>query len=305
MENIQYALSGTVFNIQRFSLHDGPGIRTIVFLTGCPLSCRWCSNPESQSIKPVLMYNPKECLHCGRCIQVCKKGAISLENPHFIDHQKCTGCGECANVCPGGALIVKGKQMTVEQVIKELKKDATTFRRSGGGVTLSGGEPLLQHAFAAQILKACKAQGWHTAVETTGCVAKESIEEVIPYVDTVLMDIKHIDPDVHKAFTGVSNELILSNAPRISQISQTVVRVPVIPGFNHSIEAIEAITQFIKNQLLVQTIHLLPYHNYGSNKYTLLGRDYALKDEKPLRPKDMETYKTIIESHGLRCIIGG
>ena len=242
MDSINYNASGTVFDIQRFSLHDGPGIRTIVFLKGCPLSCKWCSNPESQNMKPVIMYKKNECLHCGRCINACSKKAISFENKTFIDRSICTGCGECANACPAGALVVKGKTMTVQQLIRELKKDATTYRRSGGGITLSGGEPLVQYEFAAELLRACKAQGWDTAIETTGAGITEAVEKVIPYVDTVLLDIKHLDTEKHKKFTGIGNEQILKNAARISQISSTVVRVPVIPGFNYSEEEIKAIT---------------------------------------------------------------
>lgn len=191
MDSINYNLMGTVFDIQRFSLHDGPGIRTIVFLKGCPLSCQWCSNPESQSIKPVIMYKEDDCLHCGRCITACKRGAISPENKTWINRELCSGCGECVNACPAGALVLKGKTMSIQQVIRELKKDATTYRRSGGGITLSGGEPLMQYEFASELLQACKGQGWNTAIETTGVGSREAIEKVIPYVDTVLLDIKH------------------------------------------------------------------------------------------------------------------
>ena len=305
MDSINYNASGTVFDIQRFSLHDGPGIRTIVFLKGCPLSCKWCSNPESQNMMPVIMYKKNECLHCGRCINACSRKAISFENKTFIDRSICTGCGECANACPAGALVVKGKTMTVQQLIRELKKDATTYRRSGGGITLSGGEPLVQYEFAAELLRACKAQGWDTAIETTGAGITEAVEKVIPYVDTVLLDIKHLDTEKHKKFTGIGNEQILKNAARISQISSTVVRVPVIPGFNYSEEEIRAITEFAKMLRGVRTIHLLPYHTFGENKYDLLGRDYALADIKPLKPEELEHLKTMVEREGFQCIIGG
>ena len=305
MDSINYNASGTVFDIQRFSLHDGPGIRTIVFLKGCPLSCKWCSNPESQNMKPVIMYKKNECLHCGRCINACSRKAISFENKTFIDRSICTGCGECANACPAGALVVKGKTMTVQQLIRELKKDATTYRRSGGGITLSGGEPLVQYEFAAELLRACKAQGWDTAIETTGAGITEAVEKVIPYVDTVLLDIKHLDTEKHKKFTGIGNEQILKNAARISQISSTVVRVPVIPGFNYSEEEIRAITEFAKTLRGVRTIHLLPYHTFGENKYDLLGCDYELADIKPLKPEELEHLKTMVEREGFQCIIGG
>ncbi|MFV0502849.1 MAG: glycyl-radical enzyme activating protein [Lachnospirales bacterium] len=305
MDSINYNLSGTVFDIQRFSLHDGPGIRTIVFLNGCPMSCQWCSNPESQTIKPIVMYKSSDCINCGRCIKVCKVNAISTSNPSFIDRDKCTACGECVNACPTGALVLKGHNMTVEQLIRELKKDATTFRRSGGGVTISGGEPLVQYEFASELLKACKAQGYTTAMETTGFGSDEAIETVIPYVDTVLLDIKSIDNRLHKEFIGVSNELILQNAIRISEISDTTIRVPVVPNFNFSKKSIEDIANFACTLHGVKKIHLLPYHTFGENKYDLIGRKYFLEDIKPLKAQDLEEYKKIVENKGFQCVIGG
>lgn len=305
MDSINYNLTGTVFDIQRFSLHDGPGIRTIVFLKGCPLSCQWCSNPESQHVKPVIMYKKDDCLHCGRCITACKRGAISPDNKNWINRDICSGCGECANACPAGALVLKGKTMSVQQVIRELKKDATTYRRSGGGITLSGGEPLVQYEFASGLLQACKGQGWNTAIETTGIGCAEAIESVFPHVDTVLLDIKHMDGEQHRKYTGGTNELVLKNAPRICQIARTVIRVPVIPGFNYSVEAIKKIAEYAKTLMGIRTIHLLPYHSFGENKYDLMGRDYDLKDIKPLHPEDMEELKAAVESYGFQCVIGG
>ncbi len=305
MDSINYNLTGTVFDIQRFSLHDGPGIRTIVFLKGCPLSCKWCANPESHNKKPVVMFRKDECIHCGRCLNICKQGAISLDNPTFIDREKCVGCGECVNVCPSGALVLKGHLMTIEQLIKELRKDATMFRRSGGGVTLSGGEPLYQHEFSTELLKACKAQGWNTAMETTGFGSIEAIQSAIPYVDNVLLDIKNIDNEMHKKYTGVSNEVILKNAVEISKISDTTIRVPVIPGFNYSVENIRAIAEFAKTMVGVRKIHLLPYHTFGENKYELLGEDYSLSDIKPLKPEDLYECKKAVEEQGFQCVIGG
>lgn len=305
MDSINYNLKGTVFDIQRFSLHDGPGIRTIVFLKGCPLSCRWCSNPESQQLKPVVMFKKNECLHCGRCLKACKISAISPDHPGMIDRERCTGCGECANGCPAGALVLKGRQMSVQQIVKELKKDATTYRRSGGGITLSGGEPLVQYTFAAELLKACKAQGWHTAMETTGVGTDEAVDTVIPYVDTVLLDIKHMDGQQHKTYTGITNEAVRKNAPRISRISQTVVRIPVIPGFNCTADDIRAIAEFSRTLTDVRTIHLLPYHSFGENKYELMGMAYSLKDVKQLKPEDLEEYQAMVKTYGFECIIGG
>ncbi|WP_396136471.1 glycyl-radical enzyme activating protein [Clostridium sp. SHJSY1] len=305
MDTINYCMEGLVFDIQRFSVHDGPGIRTIVFLKGCPLSCKWCSNPESQSLKPVIMYQEMNCIHCGRCIKACKKGAISINNKDFIDRDICTACGECVNVCPASALILKGKKMTVEQVVKELKKDSINYRRSGGGITLSGGEPLVQSDFSKELLKACKVQGWHTAIETTGYGSVESIEKVFPYIDLALMDIKNMNSNIHKKYTGVSNEIILKNAKRISQITKMVVRVPVIPEFNSSEDIIYEICKFAKELNSVNTIHLLPYHTYGENKYKLLGRDYSMNELGNLDEEEVEKLKRIVEGESMNCIIGG
>jgi len=305
MDTINYSMEGIVFDIQRFSIHDGPGIRTIVFLKGCPLSCRWCSNPESQSLKPVIMYQKMNCIHCGRCIAACKKGAISINNKGFINRDICTACGECVNVCPASALTIKGRKMTVEQVVKELKKDAIYYRKSGGGITLSGGEPLVQSDFSQEIFKACKAQGWHTAIETTGYATPETIEKVFPYIDLALMDIKNINSDIHKEYTGISNEIILENVKQVSKITKMVVRVPVIPNFNSSEQSILETCKFVKTLNNVDTVHLLPYHTYGENKYDLLGRDYLMKESKSVNSDEIENLKKIVESQGIKCIIGG
>jgi pyruvate formate lyase activating enzyme len=305
VDSINYSAAGLVFDIQRFSVHDGPGIRTIAFLKGCPLSCRWCCNPESQKLKPVITYQKARCIHCGRCMKACKQGAISPKNKYMIDRNLCIGCGECANVCPTGALELKGAKMTVQQVILEFKKDATNYRRSGGGITISGGEPLVQSDFTLELLKASKEQGWTTAIETTACAESKVIEKVFPYVDLALMDIKSMDPEVHKKFTGVSNELILKNAPRVAEITKMVVRVPVIPGVNAAKEDISAICRFVKTLRGVETIHLLPYHTYGENKYELLGREYLMKDVRPLNPEEIQALKAVVEGQGFKCVIGG
>ena len=215
MATVNYQEKGVGFDIQRFSVNDGPGIRSIVFLKGCPLSCLWCCNPESQRIEPDVMYDQKKCIGCGKCMKACQQGAIGPENLSWVDRSKCIGCGECVNVCPTGALTLKGEVMSVNEIIQVLRRDAHYFRKSGGGVTLSGGEPLTQWRFARELLKACKAQGWDTAIETTAYGTDEAIEAVIPYVDLVLMDCKSTDPEVHKRVTGVSNEKIRKNAAKI------------------------------------------------------------------------------------------
>ena len=295
-----------MFDIQRFSVNDGPGIRSIVFLKGCPLSCLWCCNPESQRVEPDVMYDQKKCVGCGKCVKACRQGAIGPGNEKWIDRTKCIGCGECVDVCPTGALSLKGEVMTINEIIQILRRDAHYFRNSGGGVTLSGGEPLSQWKFARELLKACKAQGWETAIETTGFGTDEAIEAVIPYVDVVLLDCKSTDPEVHKRVTGVSNELIRKNSAKIAALAnQIVMRVPTIPTVNASEEEFHRIAEFAKS-LNIDTVHVLPYHTLGESKYEMLGKAYAMGYEiKSLPREEAAVYQKILESHGLKSLIGG
>lgn len=305
MESINYKEAGTVFDIQRYSINDGPGIRTIVFLKGCPLRCVWCSNPESQNKNPEIMFRPTACIHCGRCTDACPNGAIGPENPNWIDRDKCVVCGECVNVCPASALVLKGKTMTVEEVITILKKDESYYWNSDGGITLSGGEALLQKDFAKELFKAARAKGWHTALETEGYVSEDTLREVIPYVDLVLLDIKANDPLIHKKYTGVDNGLIKKNAKLIQEISETIIRVPVIPGVNDSIDEFRDIVSFVKTLPNIKELHILPYHNYGENKYYLLGREYELSELNKNSEEHIEKLKRIVEDNDLYCHIGG
>ena len=306
MATVNYQEKGVVFDIQRFSVNDGPGIRTIVFLKGCPLSCLWCCNPESQRKEPDVMYDAKKCVGCGKCMKACVHGAIGPGNTTWVDRSKCVGCGECVNVCPTGALTLKGEVMTVSEVIHVLRRDAHYFRKSGGGITLSGGEPLMQWKYARELLKACKAQGWDTAIETTGYGSEEAIEAVIPYLDLVLLDCKSTDPVVHKRVTGVSNELIQKNARKIvSMANKVIIRVPTIPTVNASEEEFHRIAEYAKS-LGVDTVHVLPYHTLGQSKYEMLGKAYAMGYEiKSLPREEAAVYQQVVESHGLKCMVGG
>ncbi|AHF77181.1 Glycyl-radical enzyme activating protein family [Sodalis praecaptivus] len=305
MKRVEYDTEGVLFNIQRYSLHDGPGIRTIPFLKGCPLSCKWCSNPESQRPQPELIYKKSDCIRCGKCVDACKQKALSPDNPFFVDRERCIQCGDCTRVCPTQALEMKGKRMTVSEVIRELQKEENLFRRSGGGVTLSGGEPLAQPEFARELLKACKEKGWHTAIETTGFTTKEVIDDVFPWIDLALTDIKAINPTVHEENTGVNNSKILENLIRISFITKVIVRIPVIPGVNDHPDEIRSIAEFARLMSGVDTIHLLPYHTFGENKYNLLGRIYPMRDAKSQPEDNMESLKSVVESMGFHCHIGG
>lgn len=297
---------GLVFNIQRFSVNDGPGVRTIVFLNGCPLRCKWCCNPESQELRPVVMFKEVNCVGCGNCNVVCPTGASNFAYPGKIDHTKCIACGKCVDVCYHKALELSGRWMTVEDLMKELYKDRVVYRRSGGGITVSGGEALVQHTFLLELLKTCKSVGWHTAIETTGFAKKEVLDEIVPWLDLVMMDIKHIDPVIHKQFTGVDNTKILENAIYISKMAkEMIVRVPVIPGFNADKKTITGIAKFATYMHNIKQIHLLPYHDLGSNKYGMLGKDYTLSDVKTPEASTMEELKEIVESYGFQCKIGG
>ncbi|MEW5289290.1 glycyl-radical enzyme activating protein [Erwinia papayae] len=305
MEKVDYQAEGILFNIQRYSLHDGPGIRTIAFFKGCPLACKWCSNPESQSPRPELIYKNNNCIRCGRCVAACEQQAIEINNRYFVNRERCIQCAKCTEVCPVGALEMKGRRITVAEVILQLQKDENLYRRSDGGITLSGGEPLAQPVFARELLKACKQRGWHTAIETTGLTTPKIIDDIFPWVDLALTDIKAINPVVHRHNTGVDNRLIMENLIRISSITQAVVRIPVIPGVNDNQQEMQRIAGFARLMSNVTTIHLLPYHNFGENKYDLLGRDYLLSGYSSVSPEKIASLQETIVSSGFECLIGG
>ena len=276
--------TGCVFNIQRFSVHDGPGIRTLVFLSGCPLRCAWCCNPESQPFGPQLAYNEKKCIgigECGNCLKVCKEEALlpKGEPPQiFVDRERCTNCGDCARACPSTALAMFGKYMTVSEILSEVQQDSCFYSRSGGGLTVSGGEALFQPEFTLALLKAAREQGIETAIETCGHAKWEFLDSICKYADSIFYDIKSLDPYKHKQFTGVTNELILQNfrklVGRYPQLPITV-RTPIVPGFNDGLEEVARIARFI-GQYCGVTYELMPYHAFGESKYTFLGRRYGL-----------------------------
>ena len=307
MENsIDYEQTGIVFNIQRFSLNDGPGLRVIVFLKGCPLSCRWCSNPESQMLQPQVMYNEKNCIKCGNCEETCQMGAIVVDNTVRFSPNVCTNCGDCVETCYAEALTMAGKEMTVREVMTELEKEDISFRYSGGGVTLSGGEPMMQSEFARELLRACKSNGWNTAVETTGYGREQDVQNMMPWCDLVLLDFKHTNDIIHKQQTGVDTQRIHKNIPKILELAdQVIARVPVIPGFNADDDSIDSIADYVCHLGSISELHLLPYHRFGVNKYTCLGRPYDLAPEiQPPETEKMEHFKQIVEAHGLHCNIG-
>lgn len=274
MEGIKTDLVGNVFDIQRYSIHDGPGIRTTVFLKGCPMRCKWCANPESWSAVPQLFFSRARCIKCGSCSLV--DGITMGENGPVIEREKCRDMERAAMVCPAGALSIKGRGMTIEEVLFEIKKDIPFYKRSGGGVTVSGGEALLQAEFTVELLKACKEMGLHTVVETCGNVPWENMEAVIPYTDQFFYDVKIVDEELHKEYTGQSNAAILENLKKLAAAGVDIcVRTPLIPGVNDKEEELLAIAHALK-EFGIAKYELLAFHQYGKGKYESCGMKYEL-----------------------------
>ena len=305
-----------VFNIQGYSVQDGPGIRTTVFLKGCPLRCLWCSNPESQLFHSDVLHSTRKCVRCYRCVNLCKKGAISLpKNPGaeeafpIIDHKFCAECDDhtCVFGCYESALQDVGTLMSVDEVMDTLLADAPFFQQSGGGATLSGGEPLMHDEFCRELFKQCRDNYIHTAIETCGYVPWEKFKSVLEFTDLVLFDVKHMNSEVHKKLTGVPNELILSNLQKILTETKAavIIRVPVIPGANDSDENMKATAEFA-NKVGVRNVDIMPYHRLGTGKYAGLGRDYPLGlDVLELSKERVKEIQEIYQSHGIICNVGG
>lgn len=292
-----------VFDIQRYSLHDGPGIRTMIFLKGCPLKCLWCCNPESQQTYQETEFYKDLCVGCGACQEACGCSAISMGSAeNRIDKSKCRNCGNCVEVCPHNALRTVGRQMDAEGVLKEIKRDTKIFKKSGGGVTLSGGEPLVWIDFCEEVLTACYDSNIHTAIETTGHVPESYFARIKDHVDTFLYDIKSMDNSRHRRLTGVFNQQIQQNIRYLRKHGKNVIiRVPLIPEHNFLAEEIEGLFR-LADQLGIQEINFMPYHNLGEVKYERLFRPYPLKGLVPLKfSENMEEqiakYHYIFEKH--------
>ncbi|NLN48125.1 MAG: glycyl-radical enzyme activating protein [Clostridiales bacterium] len=300
-------LEGTVFNIMKYSIHDGPGIRTTVFMKGCPLKCLWCHNPESQKLTPQLMRFPDRCIGCGRCVKACPDGAITMVNKNaVVDMDKCTNCGECAKMCYAGALEMAGKTMTAKQVIDEVEKDRIFYEESEGGVTFSGGEPFVQVEFLKEMLMLCKEKAIHTTVDTCGFVEKDTLIALSKYIDLFLYDIKIMDDAKHKKYTGVSNEIILDNLKELIKLGKRIfIRIPIIPGINDDVENLEDMCKYLSQFNGFEQINLLPYHNIATEKYKRLGEDYSLRDIKTPNDDRMKEISKLFESYGFKVKIGG
>ena len=290
---------GLIFNVQRFSTADGPGIRTTVFLKGCPLHCAWCHNPEGQRPTPELVWHDVRCIGARECLRACSEDALTLSSEGMrINREKCNACGECAQACPTGALDMIGRQWSAEQLMEELLKDEVFYETSSGGITFSGGEPMMQVEFLCDVLPHSRQARLHVALDTCGAVSWESFERVLPYVNLVLYDLKIMDANRHRAATGVGNDLILENARRLAaQQVPMWIRTPIIPGFTNDKENISAIARFILEEVpTVQRWDLLAYTNLGRPKYGRLDRKYPLEQLPLLTRNEIESaWRTAVE----------
>ena len=284
-----------IFNKQKYNMYDGPGVRTLVFFKGCPLRCKWCSNPEGLERKYQIMFKPTTCVSCGSCVPVCpqKIHSISSSGEHIIDRSiDCIGCGQCVEACIPDALKIAGEQVPISELLEYVEQDRAFYDQSGGGVTLGGGEVTSQPEAAINLLQACKQEGLHTAIETCGYTKKETILRFAEYVDLFLFDLKHIDPDRHFELTGVRNEMILENLEElIMKRNHVKVRMPMLKGINDSEAEIRGVIEFLKpfrEFKNFEGIDLLPYHKLGVNKYVQLGMDYPIEGDPNLDDADLD-----------------
>lgn len=296
--------TGIVFNIQKFSLHDGPGIRTTVFLKGCPLRCKWCSNPESQSFDMEITWEASKCIHCLRCVNQCPTNAIRHENEQIIiDSASCDNLQICINNCPSKALRLEGEYQSVTEIVDICLQDLDFYKESGGGVTISGGEGMGQPAFLKKLVRMLHDKDIHVAIETTGFIAPKVFQSLAPLFDLLLFDVKHYEPAKHKEGTGVSNDIIIENLKwAIDHKIHILPRIPVIPTFNAEIEDALGLAQLFK-KMGITSVQLLPFHQFGEKKYAQLHKKYEFSDVKALYPEDLEEYKNVFLKYNIDCFI--
>jgi pyruvate formate lyase activating enzyme len=294
--------AGRIFDIQRFSLHDGPGLRTTVFLKGCPARCPWCHNPESQSPAPELIRSPERCVSCGSCAAVCPHELC----PDSLDPARCAGCSLCADVCPTGARAITGRSMTVDEVLADVEADRVFYEGSLGGMTVSGGEPLSQVAFLRALLSAAKARGLSTAVETCGAGSRQALLSVAPLVDLFLYDLKTCDPERHRAHIGLPLAPILANLSALADVHPTIwIRIPIVPGFTDDEGDLARTAEIVASTRGVRRVHVLPYNPAGVAKFERLGRGCTVATVAPPTSERMETLAAIFRARGLDTHIGG
>ncbi len=293
---------GIVCSLERFATHDGPGIRTLVYMKGCPLTCAWCSSPHTQSKTADLLYTASRCVGSDACVAICPEKALqrSEGEPLQIDRELCNACGLCIDACNTRALEITGQSMTVDELFKEVDKDSSFYRRSNGGVTVGGGELSMQPEFVSAFLKKCKEQYIHTSIETCGLAPWTGLESILRYVDLLHFDIKHMDDEMHRKLTGASNKQILENARKAAKMCVMIIRIPVVPGCNDSEENIIATAKFAAGlEGGIQRIELLPYHQLGMHRYDQLGMTYNLDDVDTPDDSHMERLKYIVQSAGV------
>ena len=300
-------MNGIVFDIQNYAIYDGPGIRTIVFLKGCPLKCEWCQNPESQQLSPEVSYFKEKCQLCEICVHSCPNNALQLINDEIVrDKALCTTCGICAENCPNKVMEIIGWKANVEELVEKVLADKPFYDNSGGGATFSGGEPTMQISFLLQLLKAMKKQKVHTALETCGYFNEELIDELVKFVDLFLFDIKLIDRDKHKAFTGVFNEKILANFSKVLSIvgsKRIIPRIPLIPGVNTDLITIQQIIKFLQQTHYDGQVHLMPYNKLTKTKYEKVGMGDLFKDMGELTDENLDIITNLFEEHSYEVIV--
>ena len=296
---------GTILDIKRYAIHDGPGIRTTIFLKGCPLSCEWCHNPESQRERPEILYYEERCTLCGACVVACNQGAIEISDERLTLNQSlCIGCGQCVAACPNSARELAGREMSVEQVVFEIAKDTLFYEESSGGVTFSGGEPLMQADFVRAIAARCVELDIHTALDTSGYAPEAELLKVADVIDLFLYDVKTLDDAAHLVYTGVSNRSILRNLRTIDELGKRIwIRYPLVPGVNDDERSLSDLLDLIVSLKSVERVNILPYHRAGAGKYARLGREYMFARTE--EPSGEEAASYIAKGTDLPVRIGG
>jgi len=298
---------GLVEKIERYRIHDGPGIRTAVFFMGCPMRCAWCSNPETWELKKVLLYMEENCEHCFTCVTACPEKALEAGGDALlIDRAKCTSCGACSEICPTGALSIVGEWLSVDEVAEEIVKDRPFYDSSGGGVTLTGGEPTMQAVFLEELCRRLRDEYISIALDTCGLFDMEKFRSVAPHVEYVLFDIKAVDPSLHQVYTGVGNAKIMSNLRELDHMGKKIIlRMIIIPGINDSREELEKKLAMSENLRNVVRVDILPYHTLGQGKYPALGMEYSMPESEDAKPDFLQDIRSRFEDRGIPCTVGG